>query len=84
MSTIEGMLTHRKHITQYDLYCEYRSTDWWVDLATFMPHLTWLSFCVGEGDDEVDYEDVDYNEDDDDDNKMVETPFALEGLPNLT
>ena len=67
MSTIEGMLTHRKHIRQYDLICQYRSIDWWADLATFMPHLTWLSLCVGQGV----YE-------------MEETPFALEGLPNLT
>ena len=66
-STIEGMLTQRKHITQYDFNCQYRSTDWWADLATFMPHLTWLSLYIK---DKVD--------------KKLETPFALEGLPNLT
>ena len=85
MSIMKGMLTHRKHITQYDLNFHSRYTDWWADLATFMPHLTWLSLGV---EDRVDFfsplgfslrirERV-YGR------SKVEIPFALEGLPNLT
>ena len=65
--TIEGMLTHRKHITQYFLYYQYWSIDWWADLAISMSHLTWLTLIVRK---EVD--------------GIVETPFALRDLPNLT
>ena len=85
MSIMKGMLTHRKHITQYDLNFHSRSTDWWADLATFMPHLTWLSLGV---EDRVDFHSLFgfslrmgelFRK-----KEKVEIPFALEGLPNLT
>ena len=53
MSTMKGMLTYRKQITQYDLRCRCCSTDWWADLATIMTHLTWLELFVGEEVDDV-------------------------------
>lgn len=46
MLSVMSMLTHRKYITQYHFDCKYHSTDWWLGLATFMPHLTWLSIQV--------------------------------------
>ena len=47
---------------------DFYSTDWWSDLATLMPHVTWLSLCLGL---EVDS----YGE---------TFAFALTNLPNLT
>ena len=47
LAALKQMMTHHKHITQYKLYTKSQSSDWWIDLATFMSHLTRLSIFVG-------------------------------------
>lgn len=47
------MLSDRLRITQYDLRCRCYNIDWWADLATLMPHLTWLELFVGDVDNDV-------------------------------
>lgn len=62
------MLARHKHIVHYSLYCEYRSTFWWKELASHMSHLLSLTLCVHER------KGV----------ENVEAPYALTDLPNLT
>ena len=50
LSRIKEMMIHHKHITQYKLYTRCQTSDWWIDLSTFMPHLMWLSLWVGRED----------------------------------
>lgn len=68
ITTLKNIFEHCRHITEFELICEYCRPSWWRHLSAFMPHIRGLTLTV----------------DDLQENIRTNRPLILENLPSLT